>query len=122
MKILFVGDVVGKVGRRVLKQLLPRVISELSPDFVVVNVENAAGGFGLTAEVWKELASLPVDVFTSGNHIWDKKETASLLDHEPRLLRPANSPRATPDAAFVCCPADKTACLWRCSTSRASPL
>jgi|UniRef100_A0A7C2NBI1 metallophosphoesterase (TIGR00282 family) len=96
MKILFVGDVVGKVGRRVLKQLLPRVISELGPDFVVVNVENAAGGFGLTAEVWKELASLPVDVFTSGNHIWDKKETASLLDHEPRLLRPANYPEGNP--------------------------
>jgi metallophosphoesterase (TIGR00282 family) len=96
MKLLFVGDVVGKVGRRLLKQNLGKLVAQLSADFVVVNVENAAGGFGLTAEVWKELASLPVDVFTSGNHIWDKKETANLLDSEPRLLRPANYPEGNP--------------------------
>ncbi|MGC8915890.1 MAG: TIGR00282 family metallophosphoesterase [Thermoanaerobaculum sp.] len=96
MRVLFVGDVVGKVGRRALKQLLPKVLAEVSPDFVVVNVENAAGGFGLTPDVWAELAALPVDVFTSGNHIWDKKETAAILDREPRLLRPANYPDGNP--------------------------
>ncbi len=107
MRIMFVGDVVGKVGRRVLKELLPRVIAELAPDFVVVNVENAAGGFGLTADVWWELASLPVDVFTSGNHIWDKKETASLLDREPRLLRPANYPEGNPGRGLCVVPCKK---------------
>ncbi len=96
MTVLFVGDVVGKVGRRLLRSELPKLVSELQPELVVVNVENAAGGFGLTAEVWKELSALPVDVFTSGNHIWDKKETASLLDTEPRLLRPANYPDGNP--------------------------
>lgn len=107
MRLLFVGDVVGKVGRRVLKQLLPKLLAELSPDFVVVNVENAAGGFGLTADVWSELASLPVDVFTSGNHIWDKKETAGILDREPRLLRPANYPDGNPGRGLCVVPARK---------------
>jgi len=96
MRLLFVGDVVGKVGRRLVREQLPKLVGELAADFVVVNVENAAGGFGLTGEVWKELAALPVDVFTSGNHIWDKKETAGILDAEPRLLRPANYPDGNP--------------------------
>jgi metallophosphoesterase (TIGR00282 family) len=96
VKILFVGDVVGKVGRRLVVERLRRVQAELQADFTVVNVENAAGGFGLTGTVWEELARLPVDVFTSGNHIWDKKETAALLDAEPRLLRPANYPAGNP--------------------------
>ncbi|MCS7181582.1 MAG: TIGR00282 family metallophosphoesterase [Thermoanaerobaculum sp.] len=96
MRLLFIGDVVGRVGRRILRQLLPKVVGELQPDFVVANVENAAGGFGLTAEVWAELSALPVDVFTSGNHVWDKKETGPLLDREPRLLRPANYPEGNP--------------------------
>ncbi len=90
------GDVVGKVGRRVLSERLRRLQAEVGADLTVVNVENAAGGFGLTETVWDELARLPVDVFTSGNHIWDKKETAALLDSEPRLLRPANYPPGNP--------------------------
>lgn len=96
MKLLFVGDVVGKVGRKLLKRELPKLISRWNPEVVVVNVENAAGGFGLTAEVWRELSSLPVDVFTSGNHVWDKKETMDILDEEPHLLRPANYPDGNP--------------------------
>lgn len=96
MRILFVGDVVGKVGRRMLKDQLRRVQGEVGAEFTVVNVENAAGGFGLTGAVWDELRRLPVDVFTSGNHIWDKKETLPLLDGEPRLLRPANYPPGNP--------------------------
>ena len=96
VRVLFVGDVVGKVGRRLLTERLRRLQGEVQADFTVVNVENAAGGFGLTGTVWEELARLPVDVFTSGNHIWDKKETAALLDAEPRLLRPANYPAGNP--------------------------
>lgn len=96
MRVLFVGDVVGKAGRRALRAALKSVQTETAADFTVVNVENAAGGFGLTGSVWDELQSLPVDVFTSGNHIWDKKETLALLDSEPRLLRPANYPAGNP--------------------------
>jgi metallophosphoesterase (TIGR00282 family) len=96
VNVLFVGDVVGKVGRRVLAEHLRRAQSEVRADFTIVNVENAAGGFGLTGTVWDDLSRLPVDVFTSGNHIWDKKETAALLDSEPHLLRPANYPPGNP--------------------------
>jgi len=96
MRVLFVGDVVGKVGRRLLADRLRRTQGELKADVTIVNVENAAGGFGLTGPVWDELRRLPVDVYTSGNHIWDKKETAALLDSEPRLLRPANYPAGNP--------------------------
>lgn len=96
VRVLFVGDVVGKVGRRLLAERLRRLQGEVQADFTIVNVENAAGGFGLTGTVWEELNRLPVDVFTSGNHIWDKKETAALLDAEPRLLRPANYPAGNP--------------------------
>ena len=96
VRVLFVGDVVGKVGRRLLAERLRRLQGEVQAEFTVVNVENAAGGFGLTGTVWEELTRLPVDVFTSGNHIWDKKETAALLDAEPRLLRPANYPAGNP--------------------------
>ncbi len=96
IRVLFVGDVVGKVGRRLLSERLRRTQSELKADLTIVNIENAAGGFGLTGAVWDELRRLPVDVFTSGNHIWDKKETAALLDAEPRLLRPANYPAGNP--------------------------
>jgi 2',3'-cyclic-nucleotide 2'-phosphodiesterase len=96
VNILFVGDVVGKVGRRLLKEQLRRVQVEVGADFTIANVENAAGGFGLTPDVWDELKRLAIDVFTSGNHIWDKKETPEILDSEPRLLRPANYPPGNP--------------------------
>ncbi len=96
VRILFVGDVVGKVGRRLVTERLRRLQAELEVHFTVVNVENAAGGFGLTGAVWDELRRLPVDVYTSGNHIWDKKDTGALLDAEPRLLRPANYPAGNP--------------------------
>jgi metallophosphoesterase (TIGR00282 family) len=107
MRILFVGDVVGKIGRRLLQERLRRLQNELQADLTVVNVENAAGGFGLTGAVWDELKRLPVDVFTSGNHIWDKKETAELLDAEPRLLRPANYPPGNPGRGWVVVPAKR---------------
>jgi hypothetical protein len=96
VKLLFVGDVVGKPGRRILAEELPRLIDRYEIDYVVVNVENAAGGFGVNHEVWAELAALPIDCYTSGNHVWDKKEVHDLLVREPRLLRPANYPDGNP--------------------------
>ena len=92
MRLLFVGDIIGKPGRRALQSLLPRLVDQHRTDFVVVNVENAAGGFGVTPEIMDELSDLPIDCFTSGNHIWDKREGMDLLDRDPRLLRPANYP------------------------------
>jgi metallophosphoesterase (TIGR00282 family) len=94
--LLFVGDVVGKPGRMALRRLLPSLVDKHRADYVVVNVENAAGGFGVTPEVLAELEDLPVDCCTSGNHIWDKKEGLALLDEIPRLLRPANYPEGNP--------------------------
>lgn len=96
MKILFVGDVVGKPGRRIVQSELPRLVDRRRPDYVVVNVENAAGGFGITPQVLAEFEGLGIDCYTSGNHIWDKKEGLPLLDSEPRLLRPANYPEGAP--------------------------
>jgi len=96
VKLLFVGDVVGKPGRVALLDLLPSLVDRHKADYVVVNVENAAGGFGVTPEVLSEFEDLPVDCCTSGNHIWDKKEGLILLDENPRLLRPANYPEGNP--------------------------
>lgn len=96
MKLLFVGDVVGKAGRRALHRLLPGLVDRERVDYTVVNVENAAGGFGITPEVFADLAELPIDCFTTGNHLWDKKEGLPLLDQHPHLLRPANYPAGNP--------------------------
>jgi metallophosphoesterase (TIGR00282 family) len=96
VKLLFVGDVIGKPGRRALQALLPRLVDRHQADYVVVNVENSAGGFGVTPDVLRELESLPIDVYTTGNHVWDKKEAMELLDRHPKLLRPANYPAGNP--------------------------
>ena len=96
MRLLFVGDVVGKPGRGILTRLLPELVDKRRIDYVVVNVENAAGGFGVTPKIMAELGELPIDCFTSGNHIWDKKESVQTLAVEPRLLRPANYPGDNP--------------------------
>ncbi|HEV8629101.1 MAG TPA: TIGR00282 family metallophosphoesterase [Thermoanaerobaculia bacterium] len=96
MKLLFVGDIVGSPGRRILKDLLLGLVDRHAIDFTIVNVENAAGGFGITPEVMADIESLPIDCFTSGNHIWDKKEGLALLDADPRILRPANYPDGNP--------------------------
>jgi Uncharacterized protein conserved in bacteria len=78
MNILAIGDLIGRTGRRVLKSILPHVLKEYEVDFVLLNCENAAGGFGITLKVYEELKALGVDVFTSGNHIWDNKEVLAL--------------------------------------------
>ena len=96
MNILFVGDVVGSPGRRALQEALESLIDKRRIDFTIVNVENAAGGFGLTVELFQELSKLPIDVFSSGNHIWDKKEIYDSLNASDRLLRPANYPPGNP--------------------------
>jgi metallophosphoesterase (TIGR00282 family) len=92
---LFIGDIIGHPGRRALRRCLPRLREKYSPDFIVANAENAAGGVGITEEIGTELLGL-VDVLTSGNHVWDKKEALPYLDREPRLLRPANYPPVNP--------------------------
>ncbi|MDX1381996.1 MAG: TIGR00282 family metallophosphoesterase [Thermoanaerobaculia bacterium] len=96
MRILFVGDVMGRPGRRALHHFLPELIASRSIDYVIVNIENAAGGFGITPEVFRELEELPIDCFTTGNHVWDKRAGIPLLAETPRLLRPANYPPANP--------------------------
>jgi metallophosphoesterase (TIGR00282 family) len=96
IRILFVGDIMGGAGRRAVAAHLESLIDHEKVDFVIANVENAAGGFGLTLKVFEELDRLPVDVWTSGNHVWDKKEGVPLLDSHPALIRPANYPEGNP--------------------------
>jgi metallophosphoesterase (TIGR00282 family) len=90
MKVLFIGDIFASPGRRIVAERLSRIVSAERIDLTIANVENAAGGFGITPLVAEELFSLGLDVMTSGNHIWDKKEIYDYLPQEPRLLRPAN--------------------------------
>ncbi|MCL6505717.1 MAG: TIGR00282 family metallophosphoesterase [Bryobacteraceae bacterium] len=96
MRILFVGDIFASPGRRIVAQHLPRIVAEERIDLAIANVENAAGGFGLTPPVAEELFSFGLGVLTSGNHIWDKKEIYEYLAAQPRLLRPANYPADLP--------------------------
>ncbi|HYM69526.1 MAG TPA: TIGR00282 family metallophosphoesterase [bacterium] len=94
--MLFIGDVVGKPGRRIVAALLPGLRRELGVDLVIANGENSAGGFGITRETFEDLVGAGVDVVTGGNHTWHARESAALLDSDPRLLRPANYPAGTP--------------------------
>lgn len=96
IRILFVGDVIGRPGRRVLQRLLSSLIDERLIDYVIVNVENSAGGIGITPDVIKEFDAMPIDCYSSGNHIWDKREGLPLLDKVDKLLRPANYPGDNP--------------------------
>ena len=96
IRILFIGDVMGGPGRRAVEAHVEGLVDRERIDFVIANIENIAGGFGLTAKVLQELEGLPVDVWTSGNHVWDKKEGVPLLDAHPSLLRPANYPDGNP--------------------------
>lgn len=93
--VLFIGDLIGRPGRLALKKKLPGLVEKYAPAFVVANAENAAGGAGMTEEIGRELL-VQVDVLTSGNHVWDKKEGIPYLDREPRFLRPANYPAGNP--------------------------
>ena len=101
MRILFIGDIVGKPGRRAVSGLLDNIKSSYDIDFVIANAENASGGFGVTRKVVEELLSSGIDILTSGNHIWDKKEIISGFDQEKQLLRPANYPIENPGTGSV---------------------
>ena len=94
MRILMIGDVIGKPGRDAVRALLPVLKKKKSIDFVICNGENTAGGYGITADTASELLESGVDVLTSGNHIWDKKEIIPLMDEGLPLIRPANYPDA----------------------------
>ena len=96
MRILFIGDIVGKPGRDLIRVGLSALVEHHSIDFVIANVENAAGGFGITREIGEQLLDAGIDVMTSGNHIWDKREALDYIGIEPRLLRPANYPAGAP--------------------------
>jgi metallophosphoesterase (TIGR00282 family) len=96
MNILVIGDVVGSPGRTILKRALPLVFKKYDIDYCIANVENAAGGFGVTKEVCDEMLDAGVDCLTSGNHIWDKKEIIGMIDLIPQLLRPLNYPDRQP--------------------------
>lgn len=96
VRICFIGDIVGKPGRRAVAEHLYKIIDERLIDLTIANCENAAGGFGVTPSVLKQLFAYGIDVLTSGNHIWDKREVMEVIDSEPRLLRPANYPPAQP--------------------------
>ena len=96
MKILFIGDIVGRPGREAVRVLLPDLRVKHSLDFVVANAENASAGSGITHKVAQELFSFGVDALTSGDHIWKKKEIFELINQEERILRPINYPAGAP--------------------------
>jgi len=96
MRILFIGDIVGKPGRQAIEGLLEKVIAENNIEFTIANGENAAGGMGITPPIAIDFLNQGVDVLTSGNHIWAKKEIIPFLDEEIRILRPANYPAQVP--------------------------
>ncbi len=96
MKVLFIGDIVGKVGRNATKALLPAVVNRYKIDLVIANGENAAGGFGITDKIVAEIFGYGVHVITTGNHVWDKKEFVPQISKENRVLRPLNYPPGVP--------------------------
>jgi metallophosphoesterase (TIGR00282 family) len=109
MRILFVGDIIGKSGRQALKALLPNLTDKYKTDVVIANGENAAAGFGITETTAAEIFACGVDVITTGNHVWDKKEALSYLSREPRILRPINYPPGVPgEGSIILGPVRKT--------------
>src|SRR5438309_7291805 len=101
LTVLFLGDIVGQLGRAAVITRLPELRAKYALDFVIVNGENAAGGRGITGKITIELLRGGVSVITSGDHIWDQKEILSFIDTEPRLLRPVNYPDGTPGAGSI---------------------
>jgi 2',3'-cyclic-nucleotide 2'-phosphodiesterase len=101
VKLLFVGDVVGGIGRRTLAGLLPGIRAAHEPDFVVVNGENAAGGVGITQKTARELLEMGADAITLGNHAFRHREVYELLDREERIVRPSNYPKGSPGRGFT---------------------
>ncbi|MCL2468673.1 MAG: TIGR00282 family metallophosphoesterase [Alphaproteobacteria bacterium] len=100
MRIIFLGDVIGRAGREGLARHLPELAAQFKPDAVIVNVENAAAGRGVTLKIAQEIMALGVDVMTTGNHVWDQKELMSSIALIPQLIRPINYPQAMPGQGF----------------------
>ena len=96
MRILFIGDIFGKPGRDIAQKAIPALVERHAIDLVIANVENSAAGFGVTGDIAETILKYGVDVMTSGNHIWDKKEVLEYIPRQPRLLRPANFPAGVP--------------------------
>ena len=96
MKVLFIGDIVGKIGRQAVKNLLPNLVNRYKIDAVIANGENAAGGFGITEKTAEDLFNCGVHIITTGNHVWDKKEAVQYIFKENRILRPLNYPPGVP--------------------------
>jgi len=96
MNILFIGDIFGKPGREIVRRALPALIDHRQIDLVIANGENSAAGFGVTGDIADTLFGYGIDVMTSGNHVWDKKDVLEYIPRQPKLLRPANYPAGTP--------------------------
>jgi metallophosphoesterase (TIGR00282 family) len=96
MRILFIGDIVGRSGRRIVLDRLPGLIEAWKLDFVAINGENAAGGFGITETIYQELVDAGADAITLGNHAWDQREALVFIERAPKLIRPINYPAGTP--------------------------
>ena len=101
IRVLFLGDIVGRAARHEVIEQVPALRKEHALDFLVVNCENAAGGFGVTPKICDALFDVGVDVLTTGNHVWDKPEIIPYIEKQPRLLRPLNMPEATPGSGVV---------------------
>jgi metallophosphoesterase (TIGR00282 family) len=101
IKILFIGDIVGAVGRKALKEVLPKLKTKHQPTMIIVNGENAAAGRGITKQIAKEMFDLGVHGITMGNHTWDQKEIYDFIDEERRMVRPANFPFGTPGLGWT---------------------
>src|SRR3984893_6531798 len=101
MRILFVGDVVGRSGRKIVAERLPGLIAQWKLDLVAGNGENAAGGFGITEAIYHEFLDAGADVVTLGNHSWDQREALVFIERAPRLIRPAHFPSGTPGRGTV---------------------
>ena len=101
MNILFIGDIVGKPGRGLIRSAVASLVGRREIDLVIANIENAAGGNGITREIGETFRDQGVDVMTSGNHIWDKREALDYIELEPRLIRPANYPAGAPGKGHV---------------------
>jgi 2',3'-cyclic-nucleotide 2'-phosphodiesterase len=96
MNILFIGDIFGKSGRELARRAIPPLVAARAIDLVIANVENAAAGFGITGDIGETILGYGVDVMTTGNHVWDKKEVLDYMPGQTRLLRPANYPAGVP--------------------------
>src|SRR5207237_2324431 len=111
MRILFIGDIVGRSGRAILLDRLGALVREWKLDFVALNGENAAGGFGITETIYQEFIDAGADVITGGNHSWDQKEALVFIERAPRLIRPHNYPLGTPGRGMVMMEANNGGCL-----------